>query len=965
MGNVLDSISKDNTRFTIFENNQVLTADQLNDLFNYLDVQTRTTRTRAIGVGIICGLEIGVLENRHLVISKGTAITTDGDLLSFDFDQEFDQYEVFEDLNAKYPYFQLPSNQRIPLFELRNSQLVGSIPGLELSALESTTGTAFKDYVGILYLEDYDNDPDLCTGTDCDNKGVTAVKDLKVLLVHKNTIGNLLQSMPAMNKDYFSLQDLHIPRVTISTAIDTFNELNASFNNVLSVKEDIKAKLIKAYQTCQAVVEDEFDNGDPTTGWSTLLDQHFTSGVSTSTQYVYDFARDISDAYNEMRESLFSDDMLCCPDVDLFPKHVLLGLVRDARVKNPIVLFPDFRNLPRIDLPLIDTANFSNLLQPRFSLFRNIRFNIGTLIKRFNKIHIDLEYRHHFYESPILNNNDEADEFTRFCFMRLHSMITNFKVPTTDEVQSLDQGLKITPSYYEDTALGDRSIPFYYQINPNLPLNLYWNFKANTRKKEAEILSYNSGAYAGDHPATLSPLAFSILKYNFFRIEGHIGFNRADVEAALNKVILDNNLPINIQSVQVEKRLETIPPRSWFFPHLYMYEKSIKSAFIDRLNDGDSVNDNLRAKDPAVPVTEFKTAKQNVLDNSRDIGDPQFNYMSYRSAITNMRAATVNVKAQTRNYTFSNTSIPHDFILNSDILRKTDVISSIYQNTLIWKRTGLMLGNFMKDNPGLEHAGGVLRGGTFVLVYTADDQKVVADFMLPYANIDKEIIPNPPVYTPPIIALPPGVDIIPRFPIDDIFEQKPIYEKRFDEQILPYVKETDIEEKLNTKIAGKFGEVEQKFDLKLAVTNTKVDGFGQQNLSFDQRLKDNSQLFNSVLLKDTRANVPNAGGVFGTKDLRAEVAKFNETRDILANTATDAPDRAALEKNAFDAANDLTTKLNDPTVLNDENSSLAVKGIIADVHSVTGLIQNVELRSEANTITDRANTINRGLRFNR
>jgi hypothetical protein len=36
MGNVLDNVSKDNTRFTIFESNQVLTADQLNDLFNMI-----------------------------------------------------------------------------------------------------------------------------------------------------------------------------------------------------------------------------------------------------------------------------------------------------------------------------------------------------------------------------------------------------------------------------------------------------------------------------------------------------------------------------------------------------------------------------------------------------------------------------------------------------------------------------------------------------------------------------------------------------------------------------------------------------------------------------------------------------------------------------------------------------------------------------------------------------------------
>src|SRR5690606_25855145 len=210
-----------------------------------------------------------------------------------------------------------------------------------------------------------------------------------------------------------------------------------------------------------------------------------------------------------------------------------------------------------------------------------------------NRRHIDLQYRHHFYESPILNNNDEVNEFTRFCFMRLHSMITNFKVPTAEEVQNLASGLKITPSYYEDMPLGERSIPFYYRPNPNLPLNLYWHFKANNRKKENQILSYHSNTYPEANQSTLNPLNFSILKYNFFKIEGHIGFNRADVEAALNKVILENNLPINIQAVQVEKRLETIPPKQWYFPHLYMYEKAIKNTFIDRLDDADLVNDDL------------------------------------------------------------------------------------------------------------------------------------------------------------------------------------------------------------------------------------------------------------------------------------------------------------------------------------------------------------------------------------
>src|SRR5690606_15097691 len=100
----------------------------------------------------------------------------------------------------------------------------------------------------------------------------------------------------------------------------------------------------------------------------------------------------------------------------------------------------------------------------------------------------------------------------------------------------------------------------YYRYNANLPLHLYWNFNANTRKRENQILSYSSGQYASNI-ATLTPLKFNMLKYSFFRIEGHIGFKLADVEAGLNKIILENNLPVNVVSVQVEKKLETIPPK--------------------------------------------------------------------------------------------------------------------------------------------------------------------------------------------------------------------------------------------------------------------------------------------------------------------------------------------------------------------------------------------------------------------
>jgi len=44
--------------FRFSKRNQVLTSGHLNDVFDFLDEQTRLTRSNLIGIGIVCGLEI-------------------------------------------------------------------------------------------------------------------------------------------------------------------------------------------------------------------------------------------------------------------------------------------------------------------------------------------------------------------------------------------------------------------------------------------------------------------------------------------------------------------------------------------------------------------------------------------------------------------------------------------------------------------------------------------------------------------------------------------------------------------------------------------------------------------------------------------------------------------------------------------------------------------------------------------
>src|ERR1700749_564561 len=67
--------------YIVFEPDQVLTNDHLNETFNYLDQQNRWTRNKLIGIGIVCGLEI-VLNPGVIQINKGCGITSQGYLIS-------------------------------------------------------------------------------------------------------------------------------------------------------------------------------------------------------------------------------------------------------------------------------------------------------------------------------------------------------------------------------------------------------------------------------------------------------------------------------------------------------------------------------------------------------------------------------------------------------------------------------------------------------------------------------------------------------------------------------------------------------------------------------------------------------------------------------------------------------------------------------------------------------------------
>ena len=99
-----------------FEPNQVLTSEQLNQLTAYFDKHDRLTRSKLIGVGIVCGFKVKFDRAPvKITITEGVGITTEGYLI-YSPQSELIRYRPYKD-PGKYDKFG-DENSQIQLWEL-------------------------------------------------------------------------------------------------------------------------------------------------------------------------------------------------------------------------------------------------------------------------------------------------------------------------------------------------------------------------------------------------------------------------------------------------------------------------------------------------------------------------------------------------------------------------------------------------------------------------------------------------------------------------------------------------------------------------------------------------------------------------------------------------------------------------------------------------------------------------------
>ncbi|MCV2485099.1 hypothetical protein OD917_09205 [Flavobacterium sp. SH_e] len=519
------------TQYRRFTKNQVLTEGNLNEVVDFFDDQDRLSRIYLSGVGIVCGLYPSYNEAQKTIsTTQGTGITTDGDLFKLyqadvlgnkkiDFDSKtYTHCKVYDNTKAAYkPFFYDGSNKQLPLFELltEEQQKKEKDPNFPLTQFTANTEFEFKDAVILLYLESYEKESDLCVSLSCDNQGLEIVGNYKILIVSKTVATQIMNHDSMIGKInfvnlYHTLPDLKSNRIVLKKedfahleAIkQTFTKGIFKNNAVKNLQEGYNQLLTGlnmpiVLDAIQKKITELFNfEGDP------VLPSDF--------QYRYDLLNDLVDTYNEIRALLLDiEDSYCYPDINAFPKHLMLG-------------------------ELIKT-------EPCF------------------------EFRHAFYKSPLLtgeslntcndcladDKDSEEKDLTsdeiKICYgentarQRMYNLILR-SAELLENYNPLHDFIKITPSL-QMGKLGKKAIPFYNNVTDSL-------IKAWDFDKTFLGLEKNNVSYHDDLLNTKNPLEI-YLDSDFYRIEGHQGRNYKEVLKAIQQIRLDNGLGFNIMILAV------------------------------------------------------------------------------------------------------------------------------------------------------------------------------------------------------------------------------------------------------------------------------------------------------------------------------------------------------------------------------------------------------------------------------
>ncbi|RMF01382.1 MAG: hypothetical protein D6772_04890, partial [Bacteroidetes bacterium] len=410
-----------------FEANQVLASEHLNELFKYLDEQTRLSRTNLIGIGIVCGMEPTINAAGDAIrISKGCGVSSEGYLLVWEDAAALEWYRPYETPDEiAYREFEDRSGtepQAFQMWELtadRNND--PDAVRLSSDFLQGINQPAGQDgeKILVLFLECLAESNRNCSPNSCNDKGTNVSTTVRPLLIRRQDMDLLQARVAALGPEaaaYFALTNtlssrlglptLKLPRYDVSaTSLSSTTSVLSAFQRSMSppVVNGVAQALAAAYDAFQPLLTDFPTNPftNLSTAWTFLHDGSIErDNLYLWYQYYYDHLDTIIQAYDEFRLRGLEVIGLCCPDSRLFPRHLMLA-------------------------------------------------NVGVSP-------VSYDYRHSFVPSPLFSSQEGALAELRLLFQRLVTLVQSLELPpnVNPVIGGLRPGLDIGSNFTVDIAPG-------------------------------------------------------------------------------------------------------------------------------------------------------------------------------------------------------------------------------------------------------------------------------------------------------------------------------------------------------------------------------------------------------------------------------------------------------------------------------------------------------------------------------
>jgi hypothetical protein len=309
--------------YPVFEADQVLSNSHLNNLLNYLEQQERLTRIKLLGRGIVCGLEINS-SNSAIAISKGCGLSSQGFLIQL-CDTNYTHFVGYTP-PALPPdlYFltQCSTENRANVPFYGEKDLLELIPDSdkETEGKQPLTMLKLQDYVVVVFLEASQIDLKNCDTQDCNDKGSRLDFVQRTLLVKKKLYTYIRQ----LGFNSILLKRFNVPVADMNTAEDVLNGFLAITDD--NTLKRLSENLVRSWDRFAPLLGLPLEN--PLAGLDLIEIKKKLSGNTTQrifVQYFYDFVDDLLKAYIEFRAQTREVFGECCPEEMDFPLHLNLG----------------------------------------------------------------------------------------------------------------------------------------------------------------------------------------------------------------------------------------------------------------------------------------------------------------------------------------------------------------------------------------------------------------------------------------------------------------------------------------------------------------------------------------------------------------------------------------------------------------------------------------------------------------